>query len=214
MNVLPLFSGSLNKLNLLSFCTLLILSSCKNLSVEEPSNPLENRIALNAYSFNTPLRDGSMDLFDLLEFCSEENIDAADLTGYYFPGYPEVPDDEYIYRIKNRAYELGVDICGTGVRNDFSIPDEKLREEEKDLVKEWIVVAEKLGAPSLRIFTGKEVPEGYSWNQAAEWIAEDIYDFGFQNHLVELIPGDKRGILQVALTSSTAFPNSYNLQSS
>ncbi len=111
-----------------------------------------------------------------------------------------------------------MDICGTGVRNDFSIPDPELREKEKDHVKEWIIVAKKLGAPSLRIFTGKEVPEGYSWEQAAEWIADDIREcaeFGekhgvmlkIQNHhdfvktaeevstLLEMINSDWTGLM-------------------
>ena len=145
---------------------------------------LKNRIALNAYSFNTPLRDGSMNLFDLLNFCSETGFDGVDLTGYYFPGYPDPPPDEYIYDIKKRAFTLGLNICGTGVRNDFCYADPAVREKEKDLVKSWIQVAKKLGAPSIRIFSGKGVPEGYTWNQVSKWVTKDIQEcaeFG-RNH--------------------------------
>ncbi|MCK4921907.1 MAG: sugar phosphate isomerase/epimerase [Bacteroidales bacterium] len=137
---------------------------------------LRNKIALNAYSFNIPLRDGSMDLFDMLDYCSELGFDGVDLTGYYFPGYPEAPSDEYIYSIKKRAFELGLDICGTGLRNDFCLADAELREKEKERVKNWIIVAEKLGAPALRIFPGKDIPENYTWDEIAVWVAEDIIE--------------------------------------
>ena len=88
------------------------------------------KISLNAYSFNEPLSNGSMNLHDLLDFCATHNFDAADLTAYYFPGYPEVPSDEYLYSIKRKAFELGLEISGTGVRNDFSLPDEGKRKED------------------------------------------------------------------------------------
>ena len=145
---------------------------------------LKNRIALNAYSFNIPLRNGSMDLFDLLNYCSETGFDGVDLTGYYFPGYPDPPSDEYIYNIKKRAFKLGLNICGTGVRNDFCYVDPDARKKEKELVKNWIRVAKKLGAPSIRIFAGKGVPEGYTWKQVSKWVANDILEcaeFG-RNH--------------------------------
>ena len=78
------------------------------------------KISLNVYSFNNPLKDGEIDLFDVLDFCAEYNFDAIDPTGYYFPGYPEVPTDKYISEFKRKAFLLGLDISGTGVRNDFA----------------------------------------------------------------------------------------------
>jgi hypothetical protein len=44
------------------------------------------KLSLNVYSFNNPLREGKIDLFDVLDFCAEYNFDAIDPTGYYFPG--------------------------------------------------------------------------------------------------------------------------------
>src|SRR5512133_3359309 len=85
--------------------------------------PTKLKTSLNAYSFNGPLMKGDMNLDQLLEFCAANQIDAVDITAYYFPGYPEVPSDEYIYHIKQMAFLLGVEISGTGVRNDFTDPD-------------------------------------------------------------------------------------------
>jgi len=132
------------------------------------------RISLNAYSFNTPLREGRMTLDDLLDFCAAEGFDGLDITGYYFPGYPAVPSDEIIYHIRKKAFRLGIDLGCTGVRNDFTWSDPVKRAEEKKLVKEWVVVAHKLGAPGVRIFSGNLSKEDYPWDKRAGWIAEDI----------------------------------------
>jgi len=51
------------------------------------------KLSLNLYSFNSLLMEKKIDLFDVLDFCAEYNFDAIDPTGYYFPGYPEVPTD-------------------------------------------------------------------------------------------------------------------------
>ena len=134
------------------------------------------KISLNAYSFNAPLTNGSMNLDALLEFCSGTIIQAVDLTGYYFPGYPAVPSDEYIYHITQKAFRLGLGISGTGVRNDFTDPDEKKRREHITLVKNWIECASKLGAPVIRIFAGTQNPQGYSWDQVATWMMKDVQE--------------------------------------
>jgi sugar phosphate isomerase/epimerase len=139
------------------------------------------KLSLNAYSFNKPLREGKMTLFDLLDYCASTGFDGVDLTGYYFPGYPDVPPDEFIYNVKRRAFLLGLRISGTGVRNDFTWADPGKRAGEKQLVKDWIVVAAKLGAPLVRIFAGHLSTEEYSWDERAKWIADDIRecaDFG------------------------------------
>lgn len=130
--------------------------------------------SLNVYSFNSLLRDKKIDLFDVLEFCAEYDFDAIDPTGYYFPGYPAVPSDEYINRFKRKAFLLGLDISGTGVRNDFANPDASSREADVALIREWIEVAAKLGSPNIRIFAGKGNYDGYSRDQVFEWMAKDI----------------------------------------
>jgi sugar phosphate isomerase/epimerase len=124
------------------------------------------RTSLNAYSFNTLLNTEmkspgkGMTMFQLLAFAAKNNFDAIDLTGYFFPGYPAVPSDEYINIVKRRAFQLGLDISGTGVKNDFATPDAAKRAADVKLVKEWIDVAAKLGAPVIRVFAG-EIPAGY-----------------------------------------------------
>ena len=132
------------------------------------------KISLNAYSFDKPLRAGTMTIDNLLDYCAAKGFDGVDLTGYYFPGYPAVPSDDFIFHVKKKAFHLGLGISGTGVKNDFTWSDAAKRAVEKQLVKDWIIVAEKLGSPIVRIFAGTLSKENFSWDDRAKWIADDI----------------------------------------
>ena len=156
------------------------------------------KTSLNAYSFNKALNDHlkgrgkGVTLFDLLDYCAEQNFDALDPTGYFFPGYPKVPDDKYLNDFKRRAFHLGLDISGTGVRNNFASPDKAVRAESIRHVKEWVEVAARMGAPVLRVFAGAE-PKDHAWDQVAQWLVEALKEcvehgkkygvlIGIQNH--------------------------------
>lgn len=132
------------------------------------------KLSLNAYSFNTPLREGKTNLEEVLDFCAKEDFDGADLTGYYFPDHPARPTRDYIARIKKRAYNLGIGISGTGVRNDFATPDLEKRKADITHVKEWLEVAAELGAPALRVFAGRELPDGASRSEAVDRVVEGL----------------------------------------
>ena len=141
---------------------------------QPPNDVHKFKISLNVYSFNRLLRAGTIDLFDVLTFCAEHNFDAIDPTGYYFPGYPDVPSDEYVNRFKRQAFLLGLDISGTGVRNDFVQPDPVQRKADVAMVTQWVEAAARLGIPNVRVFAGTHKHEGYSRDQVFEWMAQDI----------------------------------------
>jgi len=136
------------------------------------------RIGLNYYSFNTPLTRGGETIESVIDYAADLGFEGLDITGYYFPGYPAVPSDDYILRVKDRAFHQGLTISGTGVRNDFTKADPAARAAEIQLVKDWVVVASKLGAGTLRIFSGPKIPEGYTWDEAARWIAAAVDECG------------------------------------
>jgi sugar phosphate isomerase/epimerase len=145
------------------------------------------KLGLNAYSFDKPLRDGKMTLSDAVQFCAQNGVDALDATGYYFPGYPAVPPDDYIYDLKRTGFVNGVAISGTGVRNDFAVANAAARKKDVQMVKDWIVVASKLGAPLIRVFSGRTRPEGHSFDQALGWMVDDFGEcarFGQQHGVV------------------------------
>jgi len=132
------------------------------------------KLSLNVYSFNSLLREGSIDLFDVIKFCAKHNFDAIDPTGYYFPGYPTVPANDYINRFKREAFLAGLDMSGTGVRNDFTVSDPAKRKADVEMIKQWIVAAAKLGSPNLRVFAGKTSHLGFTRDQVFKWMAKDL----------------------------------------
>ena len=148
------------------------------------------RPALNVYSFlellnaNAKDKTKGLDLFGACDFCAKVGFDAVDLTGYFFPGYPQAPADDYLIRLKRHAFNLGLAISGTGVRNDFTAADPKVRAEGVARIKTWIEVAAKLGAPTVRAFADSQSPFK-NWQQAAgnapraeveAWMAEALRD--------------------------------------
>ena len=128
------------------------------------------KVALNSYSFNRPLMAGQMTLDDVVDYCAEHGVDGVDTTGYYFPGYPRVPSDEYLYKLKKRAYLNGVTINGTGVRNDFTLADAAARQAQIQLVKDWVDAAQKLGAAFVRVFSGPAVPKDSTFAKVLEYM--------------------------------------------
>lgn len=145
------------------------------------------RPTLNAYSFleqlNANMADASVgiDLFGVCDFCVKHDIEAVDLTGYFFPGYPQAPADGYVNRIKRYTHDRGIVISGTGVKNDFATADKAVRADGVAITKAWIEVAARLGAPVVRVFAGpqkvkdwREASEGASREDVEGWMAEAL----------------------------------------
>lgn len=130
------------------------------------------KTSCNVYSFNEPLRSGAMTLEEVFEYCADVGFEAVDPTGYYFTGYPTPPSEEELARIRKKAFLLGLEISGTGVRNDFTLADRAARESEVAHVARWVDVAATLGAPVLRVFAGLRVPDGHTRDEAAGWVVE------------------------------------------
>jgi sugar phosphate isomerase/epimerase len=141
-------------------------------AVDAPVRSARLKLSCNLYSFNAPLRSGAMSLEQVIDFCADLGFDGVDPTGYYFPGYPEPPRDEYLHAIARRAFRNGLGISGTGVRNDFTLPDATKRAAEAAHVRRWIEVAATLGAPCLRVFDGRAEAKEPSRAQMTDWVVE------------------------------------------
>lgn len=147
------------------------------------------RLSCNLYSFNAALRSGAMSLKQAITYCAELGFDAVDPTGYYFSSYPAPPSDAEIFGVKQHAFLLGLDISGTGVRNDFAVPDRAKREADVAHVRRWIEVAAKLGAPVLRVFAGLEHVGAPDRATTMGWVVD-----GIQACVEE---GERRGVMIV-----------------
>jgi sugar phosphate isomerase/epimerase len=189
------------------------------------------KVSLNAYSFSKLLNDFNkkrgpgISLMALLDFCAKNNFDGLDPTGYFFPSYPEVPADEYVNNFKRRAFELGIGISGTGVRNNFTTSDKTVRAAAVQHIKEWVEVAARLGAPVLRVFadtqmramTWHDVAKDATRDQVQQWIVEALVQcaeqgkkygviIGVQNHGDFLQTGDQLLALIKAVNSDWCGP--------
>jgi sugar phosphate isomerase/epimerase len=169
---------------------LLNATSTNGSPTENKTKASSMKVSLNAFSFNAPLTSGSMNIDDMLVFCADQGFLAVDITAYYFPGYPNVPPNDYLYHVKRKAFSLGLEISGTGVRNDFTEADSAKRKESVLLVKRWIDAAEKFGAPVIRIFSGNQKPAGFSREQIMDWLVKDVrecIEYGKQHGVIVAI---------------------------
>ncbi len=122
------------------------------------------KLSLAAYSFNRLLPrngvakdvEGAMTLEDVIDYAADLNLDAVELTGYYFP---KTITPEYLASLKERTFRLGLDISGTAIGNDFCVPEGERRNAQLASCRQWIDYAAAIGAPVIRIFAGN-VPSG------------------------------------------------------
>jgi sugar phosphate isomerase/epimerase len=126
----------------------------------------------------------------------KHDIEAVDLTGYFFPGYPKAPTNDSIARIKRYTHDRGITISGTGVKNDFATADKALRAEGVALTKLWIEVAARLGAPVVRVFAGPQQKNAKDWQGAAGGASRDEVEKWMAEALRECAEhGEKFGVI-------------------
>jgi sugar phosphate isomerase/epimerase len=137
------------------------------------------KLSLAAYSFHRYLpRDKRLDQFSnykmtldsVIKLCADQNLDAVELTSYYFP---KPVTDEYLMHLKDMTFRLGLDISGTAIGNDYCLPPGKARQATLDHTRRWIDYAATMGAPVIRIFAG-HVPKGDMEDAAIARCAEGI----------------------------------------
>lgn len=134
-------------------------------SVATASEPISRngrpkfKFSLAAYSYRSLLKkknakdekDAKLKLSDFIDDCATLQLEGTELTSYYFPD-PVTP--EYLRRLKQQCFRLGLDVSGTAVGNDFGHPPGEERDRQINSLKKWIDNAEILGAPVIRVFAG------------------------------------------------------------
>lgn len=110
------------------------------------------KFSLAAYSYRDLfVGEKPLTLDDFVVDCAKMGLEGTELTSYYFP---KEFDNGFLLGLKKRCFELGLDVSGTAVGNDFCEPDPAKRQQEIAHVKQWVDHAETLGAPVIRIFSG------------------------------------------------------------
>ena len=136
------------------------------------TRPAHLKLSVAAYSYRKYLasKPPQMDLFDFVNLAADMAVDAVELTSYYFP--PDV-DNDYLHRLKQHAFLLGLDVSGTSVGNNFCVPEGPERDKQLALVRTWVDNAAELDAPVIRIFAGR-VPKSDSEEAAVARAIEGI----------------------------------------
>jgi len=117
------------------------------------TRPSHLKLSVAAYSYK-PLLQGpakTMDLFGFVDRAADLSLDAVEPTSYYFP---EDVTTDYLHRLRRHAFELGLDVSGTAVMNDFCSPPGAELDRDLAHVRAWIDRAAELDAPTLRILSG------------------------------------------------------------
>jgi hypothetical protein len=112
------------------------------------------KFSLAAYSYRGLLSGANpkLTLDDFIRDCAQMGLEGTELTSYYFP---KSPTPEYLRHLKRLAFLSGLNISGTAVGNDLCHPPGAKRDEQIQLVKDWVDYAEIMGASTIRIFSGK-----------------------------------------------------------
>ena len=136
------------------------------------SRPSHLKLSLAAYSYRDFLKANppKMDLFDFVNLSADMGLDGVELTSYYFPVDVK---PAYLHKLKQHAFNLGLDISGTSVGNNFCVPEGPEREKQLALVRTWVDNAAELDAPVIRIFAGT-VPKGDTEDKAVARAIEGI----------------------------------------
>ena len=117
-------------------------------------------------TFNRSFDANVMDQMRFLERCATDlKVRGVELQDIHFPQTRPA----YLQTIHRTARDLNLAIIGVGVHNDFGRVDPTIRQSEMVKVKQWVEVAEQLGAPLVRVFAG--YPEGGPAQRGARWAA-------------------------------------------
>jgi sugar phosphate isomerase/epimerase len=115
-----------------------------------PANPRPNRIAVSTYSFWQFRHAHLRDIEQCIDRAAEMGFDAVELLHRQM----ENESNEYLQRVKRRAFMNGLALCGFSTHQGFLNPDIAVRQKNIDHTVHCIELAYKLGIPTMRVNTG------------------------------------------------------------
>jgi sugar phosphate isomerase/epimerase len=124
-----------------------------------------------AYSYRKylDLKHPTMTLEDFIRRAPALKLMAVDMTAYYFKS----TDPAYLASLRDLAYRHAVSFSGAACGASLVQADADAREQAVAEARQWVDVADRLGAPHLRIFAG-ELPPGHTTDEAIGWVVEGM----------------------------------------
>jgi L-ribulose-5-phosphate 3-epimerase len=132
----------------------LLAGQASHIQADEPQpadRPVRgNRMAVSTYSFWQFKRAELRDIEQCIDLAAEMGFDGVEILHRQM----EKEDNDYLQRLKRRAFLNGLDLCGFSTHQGFLSPDEAVRKKNIDHTVRCIELAYALGIPTLRVNTG------------------------------------------------------------
>ncbi len=146
-----------------------------------------NPIAVSTYSYWRYRDDSKLSIEQCIELAADTGFDAVEIL------HVQMQDDSNaaLARIKQRAFRLGLSLCGFSTHQSFVSSDAEKRQENVDHTIRCIELAYTLGIPTIRVNTGRWGTtgdfdqlmankgieprlEGYSDDDGFAWVSEAL----------------------------------------
>jgi sugar phosphate isomerase/epimerase len=120
-----------------------------------------------AYTYRHAFKDGSLTLETFIQKAVQLRLDGVDMTVYYMKN----TDAGYIENLRYLGYKNGVNFSGVACGSSMVQAEAAKRSEVLADIKKWVDVTERIGAPHLRVFAGKQ-PAGTTMTQCVSWVVD------------------------------------------
>ena len=119
-------------------------------AVSQP-RAISNPIAVSTYSYWRFRDDSKLSIEACIDLAAEAGFDGVEIL------HIQMQDESNasLQRIKQRAFRLGLDLCGFSTHQTFVSPDPSVRHQNVDHTIKCIELAYALGIPTIRVNTGR-----------------------------------------------------------
>ena len=110
-----------------------------------------NRIAVSTYSYWRFNDETKLPIEKCIELAADAGFDGVEVL------HIQMTDESNaaLMKIKQRAFSLGMDLCGFSTHQSFISPDAEFRKKNVEHTKKCIELAYRLGIPTIRVNTGR-----------------------------------------------------------
>ena len=120
-----------------------------------------------AYTYRHAFQSGALTLETFIQKAVELRLDGVDMTVYYMKN----TDPGYIENLRYLGYKNGVAFSGVACGSSMVQADAAKRAAVLADIRKWVDVTQRIGAPHLRVFAGKQ-PAGATMAQCVTWVVE------------------------------------------
>ncbi len=150
------------------------------------------KLSLQSLSYRDTFKEGKIDLEGIIGKAAEYRMDGIDLHWAHFAS----TDDDYLEHIRRLCLKAGLHMCYIGISNNFLKTGAEW-EEQIEMAKGWIDVAERMGIQMVRLFGGW-IPEGESEEDAWPRLVDatkQVTAYGRSKHVICALHNHNHGCI-------------------